>query len=124
MSANGSYKKRTLQQNKIQLFAFVISGVICVFFSSYFALSIPAKTVTSYTIIIQDKINPNSASVFSLIRLPGIGITRAMSIVSYRMHYLEQHKGKTAFKSAKDLENVKGIGNKTAENIEEWLTFQ
>jgi len=68
-----------------------------------------------------ERINPNTASVASLVRLPGIGRARAMDIVYYRQH---QPQDGLVFKTLGDMENIKGIGPKTAQNISPWLTFQ
>ena len=49
------------------------------------------------------KININTADVYELQRLPGIGEARAQDIVAYR----EEHG---PFQSVDELDNVKGIG--------------
>jgi DNA uptake protein ComE-like DNA-binding protein len=68
-----------------------------------------------------ERINPNTASVASLVRLPGIGRARALDIVHYRDN---QHTEKVVFSSPQDLENIKGIGPKTAQNISPCLVFE
>ncbi|MHC4881277.1 MAG: ComEA family DNA-binding protein [Planctomycetota bacterium] len=68
-----------------------------------------------------ERINPNTASVASLVRLPGIGRARALDIVHYRDH---QQQDGPAFGLPQDMENIKGIGPKTAQNISPWLTFE
>jgi hypothetical protein len=69
-----------------------------------------------------ERINPNTASIASLVRLPGIGKARAMDII-----YFRQTSGgggeEPVFKMASDLEAIKGIGPKTVENLSPWLTF-
>lgn len=52
------------------------------------------------------KVNINTATAKELTLIPGIGPVTAKSIIAYR-----KKNGK--FKSAKDLLNVKGIGEKT-----------
>ena len=69
------------------------------------------------TLPMDDKINPNKASWSSLARLPGIGETRARAIVEYR------EKNTTTFKTSRDLTQVKGIGEKTADKVEPYLIF-
>lgn len=56
------------------------------------------------------KVNINTASVAELESLPGIGATKAESIVKYR-----EANGK--FKKAEDIVLVKGIGDKLFEKI-------
>ena len=66
------------------------------------------------------RINPNTATAASLTRLPGIGKARALDMIDYRRH----HQDGPAFRTAGDMENIKGIGPKTAEKISPWLTFE
>ena len=67
------------------------------------------------------RINPNTASMASLVRLPGIGKARAMDVI----HYRENHRANEAvFWSAQDLESIRGIGPKTAAKLLPWLTFE
>lgn len=61
------------------------------------------------------KVNINSASVEQLGTLPGVGPKLAARIVEYR-----QKTG--AFKSAQELMNVKGIGEKNLEKLAPYLT--
>ena len=51
-----------------------------------------------------------------LTQIPGIGPVTADSILEYR-------KANGKFKSAKDLMNVKGIGEKTLKKMEPFLKF-
>ena len=67
------------------------------------------------------RINPNTASMASLVRLPGIGKARAIDIIHYRQN---QKPDELVFLSAHDLENIRGIGPKTAAALEPWLTFE
>ena len=62
-------------------------------------------------------ININSASKEELQELPGIGATTADLIIEYR----EEH-GK--FKEKKDIMNVKGIGEKTYNEIESMICVE
>jgi competence protein ComEA len=70
----------------------------------------------------EEKVNPNCASVESLIRLPGVGFSRAEAIIAYRDNFVKVY-GKQAFENGEDLMKVKGIGPKTVENIKKWLDF-
>jgi competence ComEA-like helix-hairpin-helix protein len=65
-----------------------------------------------------EKINPNLADSASLQRLPTIGPARAKAIIDYR----EAH-GPGAFRTAADLEAIKGIGPATVEKIDKYLSF-
>jgi len=67
---------------------------------------------------IDNKLNPNIASVGELAELPNIGSAKARAIVEYR-------EGKNeAFENNGDLEKVKGIGEKTVEKIKQWFVFE
>lgn len=68
-----------------------------------------------------ERINPNTASIGSLVRLDGIGRARALDIIHYRDHH--QQDG-PAFALPQDMEHIKGIGPKTAQHISPWLTFE
>ncbi|MCD4796298.1 MAG: ComEA family DNA-binding protein [Candidatus Cloacimonetes bacterium] len=60
------------------------------------------------------KININNADIENLIKLPGIGQTKAKAIMDYR-------KNTGEFRSLKELTKVKGIGEKTLEKILPYL---
>jgi competence protein ComEA len=55
-------------------------------------------------------VNVNTATVEELVRLPGIGETKARAILDYR-------KERGAFKSVEQLREVKGIGDAALERI-------
>ncbi len=60
--------------------------------------------------------NVNTADAETLMELTGIGPVTAKKIVAYR-----RKNGK--FKSAKDLMNIKGIGEKTLQKMKPQLKF-
>lgn len=61
-------------------------------------------------------ISINSASIDTLISLPGIGISTATKIVEYRQKY-------GSFNSLEELMNVSGIGTKKYEKLKELITL-
>ena len=65
---------------------------------------------------IQQTININTATSVELESIPGIGQVTAIRIIDYR----SQH-GK--FSSIQDLKQVKGIGDKKAKVIIQYITF-
>jgi len=67
-----------------------------------------------------ERINPNTAPLGSLVRLPGIGKARALDILHYRQVNAEFE---IVFESPGDLQAIRGIGPKTADNIAPWLEF-
>lgn len=66
-------------------------------------------------IALLDRVNPNTATPGSLIRLEGIGRVRAYAIVEYRE--ANAAEGRTVFASPQDLQAIVGIGPKTVEKI-------
>jgi len=72
---------------------------------------------------LEARINPNSAPVASLARLPGIGWTRAQTIVVYRERVYEETGDRVAFRSPGDLQQIRGIGPKTVAGLLGWLRF-
>ena len=67
------------------------------------------------------KINPNNASAYSLVRLEGVGMTKAFAIVEYREN---KKSGDDVFRCPDDLTAVKGIGVKTVEKNRKSLFFK
>ena len=121
----GSFVKRTeVGQNRIQSFAFVISVCVCALFSIVFAVSSLAAVGEPSGIELDERVNPNDAPVASMVRLPGIGISRAEAIVACREDLSKEDSNSRAFQSCYDLQKVRGIGPKTAQNIGEWLKFE
>jgi competence ComEA-like helix-hairpin-helix protein len=111
------------RQDRIRLFAFVISICICVFFSLGF-ISGFRNARQPYGVELESRVNPNDAPAASLVRLPGIGVVRAQAIVAYREEFSKKDSDSPVFRSCEDLQKVKGIGPKTVQNISEWLKFE
>jgi len=114
---------REAGQKTIQSFAFVISVCAAVCFSLGFASEF-VRSGQSCEIELENRINPNDAPIASLVRLPGIGVSRAGAIVAYRENFGGKDGGNPAFQSSNDLQKVRGIGPKTVQNISEWLKFE
>ena len=72
---------------------------------------------------LEGRVNPNSASVGSLVRLPGIGLTRATAIVAFREAFAARGSEGIAFRRPIDLEQIRGIGPKTVAGLAPWLRF-
>lgn len=70
-------------------------------------------------------VNPNVAPWWELAVLPEIGETTARDIVAYREETRRNlPDGDPVFRSAADLDRVKGIGPKTVEKIAPFLRFE
>ena len=74
-----------------------------------FAASAPAPTLEA-----GQRVNLNTASVDELLRLPGIGPSKAQAIVTFR--------GKEQFAKPEDLRKVKGIGDKLWEQVKDHVS--
>jgi len=113
------------RQSRIQSFAFVTSVLVAVCFSFGF-ISNPGRGGQNSgrcEVELEARINPNHAPVESLVRLPGLGPGRAGAIVEYRENFNGKDAASPAFRNCDDLQKVKGIGPKTAQNINELLKF-
>ncbi len=111
------------RQKGVQSFAFVISVFIAVSVSLGIISNLKSTSKQCLTGV-DEKINPNNASIESLIRLPGLGISRAEAIVSYRKRFSNQEQNRPVFQRCEDLQKVKGIGPQTVKNIGQWLKFE
>ena len=112
------------RQKRIQSFAFVLSACAAVCFAYHFIPVINMNSVSHVNLSnMNNRINPNNAEVESLIRLPDIGYSRAEAIIQYRDMYIKNNSNKRAFKTSDDLQNIKGIGPKTIQNMSQWLKF-
>ena len=107
------------QSGRTKVAAFVVAICLCFVLSSFLFFSILSDKDDVPVINISSRINPNTASIESMMRLPGIGPSRASDIVEYRRNCV----GEKVFGSADDLQAVKGIGPKTVEKMEHLLCF-
>ncbi|MBW7991204.1 MAG: hypothetical protein FVQ84_14470 [Planctomycetes bacterium] len=111
------------RQKNIQSFAFVLSVCSAFCFSLGFVSEF-VGTGQSCEIELESRVNPNYAPIESLVRLPGIGVSRAGAIVEYREKFGDADGGNPVFQSSNDLQKIRGIGPKTVQNIGEWLKFE
>jgi len=124
MVSDNIIQRAEVRQSRIQSFAFVISVCVGALFSIGFAVSSLVAVREAGGIELDERINPNDAPIASMVRLPGIGIGRAEAIVACREDLSKEDSNSRAFQSCYDLQKVRGIGPKTAENISEWLKFE
>ena len=109
-----NYLNKDNQQAVGGTMAFFAGLVLCI----CLAVPILRSSDRSAFAQIDNKLNPNIASVGELAELPNIGSAKARAIVEYR-------EGKNeAFENNGDLEKVKGIGEKTVEKIKQWFVFE
>jgi competence ComEA-like helix-hairpin-helix protein len=124
MAGDSRIGQTAFMTERIQCASFLIVVVVCmvagVFFSSDKLLSL----CSSVSIETEPRVNPNDAPLASLVRLPGVGISKAASIIEYREGLARSRPGSVVFGSIDDLEDVPGIGPKTAERISVWLKFE
>ncbi len=94
------------------------ASCMCILFFLNYALTAERRALQ-----IQDKINPNHANVSSLLRLPGIGYTKAFSIINYRQSVSARNDDNNVYNTCRDMCKIKGIGPKTSEKICAYLEF-
>jgi competence ComEA-like helix-hairpin-helix protein len=104
---------------KVEISAFALAVCLCLLLSVFFLFGGLSESGAGSNVKIAGRINPNTASIESLMRLDGIGASRAYDIVQYRRN-CDREK---AFELADDLQAIRGIGPKTVEKIEGWLCF-
>jgi competence ComEA-like helix-hairpin-helix protein len=130
MAADSLIYRTEAVRSRIQSFAFVIAASLSVCLSACFVvLSFVGSQSASGPpqadeISLDSRINPNYAPMASLVRLPGVGIVRAGAIVAYRKSFNRKNGNGPVFRNYDDLQKVKGIGPKTAQNIDQWLKFE
>ena len=111
-----------MDQYRERVFAFLVVITVCVVLSVYWVFTLSMHKSNRHLLIF-NKINPDTAPIGSLIRLPGIGLTRARAIVAYRNKFHKNHAGKCAFKCSADLCMVGGLGFKTVKEFSGFLVF-
>jgi competence ComEA-like helix-hairpin-helix protein len=128
MGTDKIIEHESAEQNRTQLFAFAIAAFIAVIFSCCFAgwsaKSKQPPRLLAQSSELEGRINPNIASMASLMRLPQIGTGRAEAIIAYRENVSRGDNNSAAFCNCDDLQKVKGIGSETVENLCKWLKFE
>lgn len=114
---------RLYQQRKITHWTRMYSVALCVAAGIVIVAALNLWTVSRKPAFAAqpERINPNTAPLASLVRLPGIGKARALDILHYRD---DKAKTQPAFQTPQDMENIRGIGPKTVQNIQPYLTFE
>lgn len=105
------------EQTRIQSLAFLLSIFICAAMSGYSGFLCTGAADNKEKIVLEDKVNPNTDTAASMIRLPSFGAAKARAIIEYR-------RSGNLFRSAEDLDNIKGIGPKTVETVRPYLRFE
>ena len=116
-----SLRTRHDNQVKTQSTAFIIAVIISCLLSGYLGFRYFDDTPIQSGIKLDSRINPNTASGASLVRLPNIGPKRAEAIIDYRESFTGKDR---AFQRAADMEKIKGIGPKTVENLQALVVFE
>ena len=111
-------------QNRVQSFAFVIGVFLCALLCVGFMVQTSYRCQQPFGCQLDSRINPNFAPAASMMRLPGLGLSKSTAIIAYRNEFRQQSPAAIAFQNHGDLQNVKGIGPKTAKKISQWLKFE
>jgi competence ComEA-like helix-hairpin-helix protein len=122
---NDSRIRRTTDElSRVQSMALLVASGLAVGFCLWFGLPGVAADGVAGAPELEHRINPNDATPASLMRLPGVGLSRAQAIVTYRQQFRQSGKGDLAFQDCNDLDKVKGIGPATVRDMCEWLKFE
>lgn len=108
--------------NDVGVSAFALAIVFALGLSGYI-LATQWQSRPQISFVLDETINPNTASVASLVRLSGIGPLRAQAIVAYRAAFVAAHPGRQPFQGLGDVTRVKGLGPRTVEAMGPWLVF-
>lgn len=108
------------RHDSVRYYAFFVAIIFAVLLFVFFFSDIFRSSDSNYPVSLESGINPNTADIASLVRLPGIGPARAAEIIKYRS---STDIAQPAFRSADDLQNIKGIGPKTVEKFARYLCF-
>ena len=117
-------KNLNAQDGEGQSVGFLVGIVLCCLLAGYFSVRYLCDNSGPVVIRLDEKINPNVAVAASLVRLPNIGVSRAEAIIAYRQQFKAEANGGPAFGDCNALQQVHGIGPKTADGMREWLKFE
>ena len=106
--------------DKVDTSTFLVIIFICFLFSAGFVIFGGCLFDSTASIELDGKIKINEASAVSMMRLPGVGISKAESIILYRQNCGRQK----TFKSCEDLTRIHGIGVKTADGVKKYISFE
>ena len=110
-------------RNDVCVSAFALAIVFALGLSG-FLLATQRQSHPQISLVLNETINPNTASVASLLRLPGIGPARAQGIVTYREAFAAEYPGWQPFQDLDDVTRVKGLGPRTVDAMRQWLAFE
>jgi competence ComEA-like helix-hairpin-helix protein len=110
---------RAWSLQEAQALAFVVSVGICLALSLLFAVVVFGPSSGPPRVEPGERINPNDAPVPSLIRLSQVGLARAQAIGAHR----DRAGQEPTFRTADDLQQIRGIGSAIVEDMRPWLQF-
>ena len=105
----------------VQVLAFLVGILIGIGLASGFAVAAFRDSTSLSMGHPGERITPNDAPIVSLIRLPGVGLTRARAIVAYRERVRARPGRRPAFTTSDDLQEIKGIGPAIVNGVRPWL---
>ena len=109
-------------KNDLRTSAFALALAMALIMSCLM-LAMQWRTGTQRAIILSESVNPNNASVASLLRLPGVGPKRAQAIVIYRQSQVAGQSEQAAYTCPIDLQRIKGFGPRIVSALSPWLKF-
>ncbi len=93
------------EKTRTHSLSFLLAGLFILVFAICLCVKMWSGASDESMVELQGRINPNTAPVCSLMRLPQVGRVRAWAIFSYR-----EEKGPGAFECCEDMQKVRGIG--------------
>ena len=119
------FDKHKIDERMNRLYSGSFFVAVCMAFVSCLAFQCSTIQKTSiHPVQLENRINPNEASAASLMRLPGIGISKANAVIEYRNKFQQNNPCVLAFKNCDDLDKIKGIGPVTLNNLCPFLKFE